>query len=81
MSDNQNNVTVINNVSTPNSRGSGTVLALVLLWWALLWWWPLLIGAWLTWMLIAGVTAIFDHGALWSRSWYQPLPLWLFGIR
>lgn len=74
------NVTV--NVVTPNSRGAGTVLMLVLFgWWLLPWWWSLLLTVWMVWVVIAGVTAFFDHGDLFSRTWYQPLPLWLFGIR
>lgn len=79
MTENNANVTV--NVNTPNSRGSGTVLALVFFWWALVgFWWPLLISAWLTWMLIAAVVTIFDH-SFWAKTWFQPLPIWLFGIR
>ena len=79
---NQNNANVTVNVNTPNSRGAGTVLMIVLFWWVLVgFWWPLLIAAWLTWMVIAAITAIFDHGDLWRGTWYQPLPIWLFGIR
>ena len=58
----ENNITIVNTVSTPQpSRGSGTVLMFVFFWWLLLMWWQLLAAAWLVWLLIAGVVTIFKH--------------------
>lgn len=78
---NENNVTIVNNVSTPNSRGAGTVLMLVFFgWFLLMTWWPLLAALWLVWLVVAGITTIFDRG-FFSRTWYYPWPAWMFGIR
>jgi hypothetical protein len=75
------NVSVTTNVNVPQpARGAGTVLAIVFLWPALLLWWSLLLCLWIIWMLIAGIGSIFDH-SLFARTWYQPWPAWLFGIR
>jgi hypothetical protein len=83
MTENQNNanVTIVNNVNTPNSRGAGTVLMLVFFgWFLLMWWWPLLAVLWVLWLPIAGITAIWVDG-FFTRTWYQPWSVWMFGIR
>lgn len=77
----ENNVTVINTVNVPRqSRGAGTALLIVFLWPVLLVWWQLLACAWLVWLLIAAVVTIFKHD-YFARTWYQPWPAWMFGIR
>lgn len=78
--ENTNNITVVNNVSTPNSRGAGTVLVVIFFGWLLPAWWSLLAALWLTWLPVAGIVSIFAHG-FFARTWYQPWPAWLFGIR
>jgi phosphatidylglycerophosphate synthase len=78
---NENNITIVNQVNTPNSRGAGTVLMLLFFgWFLLLWWWPLLAMLWLVWLPIAAIASIWVDG-LFARTWYQPWPLWMFGIR
>jgi hypothetical protein len=75
------NITNSNVVNIPRqSRGSGTVLMFVFFWWALLMWWAVLASAWLVWLLIAGIVSIFKHD-FFARTWYQPWPAWMFGIR
>lgn len=78
---NNNNITIVNQVSTPNSRGAGTVLMVVFFgWFLLLWWWPILAALWLVWLPIAGIATIFTAG-FFARTWYYPWPAWMFGIR
>jgi hypothetical protein len=48
--------------------------------WLLPLWWSTLATLWIVWMLIAGVVSIFQHD-FFSRTWYQPWPAWMFGIR
>jgi len=75
------NVNVVTTVNIPQpSRGAGTVLMFVFFWWVLPFWWALLLHIWLIWLLVAAITTIFVHG-YFTRTWYQPWPLWLFGIR
>jgi len=79
----ENNITITNTnvVNVPDSRGAGTVLMLVFFWWLLVgFWWPLLACAWLLWMLVAAVVTIWNDG-FFGRTWFQPWPIWLFGIR
>ena len=83
---NENSITITNNnsnvVNVPQqSRGAGTVLAFLFFWPALIFgWWPLLACVWLVWLVVAGVVSIFDH-RFFARTWYQPWPAWMFGIR
>lgn len=77
---NQNNVTVVNNVSTPSHRGAGTVLMFVFFWWVLILWWALLLKLWILWLPVAGIVTIFRRG-FFTRTWYCPWPAWMFGIR
>jgi hypothetical protein len=70
----------MNEVNVRQARGAGTVLALVFLWPVLIWWWALLLCCWIVWLLIAGVATILSPG-LFSETWYQPWPIWLWGIR
>jgi hypothetical protein len=78
---NQNNITIVNQVNTLNSRGAGTVLMIVFFgWFLLLWWWPLLAAAWLLWLPVAAITTIFVTG-FFARTWCYPWPIWMFGIR
>ena len=77
------NITITNNntVNVPEqSRGAGTVLMFVFFWWLLLGWWQVLACIWLVWLVVAGVVSIFDH-EFFARTWYQPWPAWMFGIR
>lgn len=77
------NITINNNntVNVPQqSRGSGTVLMFVFFWWVLLGWWQVLVCIWLVWLVVAGIMSIWDHG-FFARTWYQPWPAWMFGIR
>lgn len=81
----ENSITITNNntntVNVPQpSRGAGTVLMIVFLWWLLIWWWQLLACAWIVWLVIAAIVTIFDNG-FFTRNWYQPWPIWMFGIR
>jgi hypothetical protein len=69
-----------NTVNVRQSRGAGTVLMLVFFWWLLICWWQVLAVAWLMWLLIAGVVTIFKRG-FFKRTWYQPWPAWMFGVR
>jgi hypothetical protein len=83
MNENNVNITNVNNnvVNIPRqSRGAGTVLLFVFFWWLLPWWWLTLITAWLVWLIIDGVIAIFDP-EFFLETWFYPLPFWLFGIR
>ena len=83
MSENNINITNVNNnvVNVPRqSRGAGTVLMFVFFGWLLPWWWLALITAWLVWLLIDAVIAIWDP-EFFMNTWYYPLPAWLFGIR
>lgn len=81
MNENVVNITNTNTVNVPQqNRGAGTVLLVVFFWWALLAWWHILLAAWLVWLIIAAVVSIWDHG-FFGRTWYQPWPLWSFGIR
>jgi hypothetical protein len=82
---NNNNITISNNVSMPDvvipsHHGAGTVLLFLFFWPVLLFWWPVLLTGWLVWLLIAGITTIFDRG-FFTQTWYYPWPVWLFGIR
>lgn len=80
---NENSITITNNnvVNVPQqSRGAGSVLMLVFFWWLLLMWWEVLACIWLVWLVVAGIVTIFDHG-FFTRTWYQPWPAWMFGIR
>jgi hypothetical protein len=79
---NQNNITILNNVSTPRqARGSGTVLLLVFFgWFLMLWYWPLLAVLWLLWLPTAAIVTIWSAG-FFSRTWFYPWPAWMFGIR
>ena len=77
------NITINNTnvVNVPNSRGAGTVLMFIFFGWLLVgFWWPLLACAWLVWLPIAGIVSIWDRG-FFARTWFQPWPAWLFGIR
>ena len=77
----ENNITITNIVNVPEqSRGAGTVLMFVFLWWVLIWWWQLLLIAWLVWLPIAAIVNIWDAG-FFARTWYQPWSVWMFGIR
>ena len=68
------------NVNVKQSRGAGTALIIIFMGWALPLWWALLACLWLHWLLIAAIVTIFDH-EFFSRTWYQPWPAWMFGIR
>jgi hypothetical protein len=76
------NIVINNVVSIPQqSRGAGTVLMLALFgWWLLPYWWTLLLSAWIVWLPVAAIANIWNHG-FFARNWYQPWPIWLFGIR
>jgi hypothetical protein len=78
----ENNITITNSnvVNVPDSRGAGTVLMFVFFWWLLLTWWSVLACAWLLWMPVAAIVSIWRSG-FFSRTWFQPWPIWLFGIR
>jgi hypothetical protein len=81
---NENNI-VINNSNTVNiprqSHGAGTALMLIFFWWFFIgFWWPMLLIAWLVWLLIAGITTIFKRG-FFTATWYYPWPAWMLGIR
>jgi hypothetical protein len=77
----ENNITITNTVNVPQaSRGAGTVLMFVFFWWLLLIWWQVLACVWLVWLLVAGIVTIFQHD-FFGRTWFQPWPVWLFGIR
>jgi hypothetical protein len=79
----ENNITInnVNQVNVPRqSRGAGTVLLIVLFWWALPTWWLLLATFWVSWLLIAGVITIFSPG-FFTNNWYYPWPAWTWGIR
>ena len=83
MNENNINISISNNnvVNVPRqSRGAGTVLMFIFLWWLLPWWWLALISIWLVWIIIDGIIAIFDP-EFFLNTWYYPLPMWLFGIR
>jgi hypothetical protein len=75
------NINIVNTVNVPQqSRGAGTALVIIFLWWALLIWWQVLVCLWLVWLLIAGVVTIWDH-EFFAKTWYYPWPAWMFGIR
>ena len=75
-----NNQNVSVNVSTPNSRGAGTVLMFLFFWPVLLMWWTVLLAAWMIWIPVCGVVTIFQHD-FFANNWFYPWPAWLFGIR
>lgn len=62
------------------ARGAGTALVLIFLWPVLFMWWQVLAAAWILWLIIAAIVTIFDH-SFFGRTWYQPWPAWMFGIR
>jgi hypothetical protein len=77
----ENNITITNTINVPRqSRGAGTALMLIFLWWVLIWWWQILAAVWIVWLPIAGIVTIFEHG-FFTRTWYYPWPAWMFGIR
>jgi hypothetical protein len=79
----ENNITITNNniVNVPRqSRGAGTVLVFLFLWWLLPTWWSILFSIWIIWLIIVGIIAIWDTEFA-ADHWYQPWPAWLFGIR
>lgn len=77
----ENNITITNTVNVPRqSRGAGTVLVVIVFGWLLPLWWSTLAALWIVWMLVAGITSIFQHD-FFSRTWYQPWSAWMFGIR
>lgn len=79
----ENNINITNNniVNVPQqSRGAGTVLMFVFFWPVLLMWWAILAHAWVLWLIVAAIVTIFDHG-FFGRTWYQPWPAWMMGIR
>ena len=70
----------MSNINVKQSRGAGTALMLIFMWPVLLAWWTVLLSAWLIWLLIAGIVTIFKHD-FFGRTWHQPWPAWMFGIR
>jgi hypothetical protein len=73
-------VKIVGEVKVKQSRGPGTALMLIFLGLPLMMWWAVLAAAWVVWMVIAGVVSIFSHG-FFARTWYQPWPVWMLGIR
>lgn len=69
------------NVNVKQARGAGTVLMLVFFGPALVFiWWPIILCLWIVWLPIAGISTIFETG-FFGRTWYQPWPAWMLGIR
>jgi hypothetical protein len=73
-------VNINGTVNVKQSRGAGTALMIIFLWPVLLMWWQFLLAVWLVWIIIDGVIAIFN-AEFFIKTWYQPWPIWMFGIR
>jgi hypothetical protein len=73
-------VRIVGEVKVKQSRGAGTVLAIMFLWPILVTWWAILLAVWIVWMIIAGFVSFSDH-SFFARTWYQPWPAWMLGIR